>query len=103
MGVLCAVTFQRREVLQVVCEYFLVHSLMPTDLSIANAPNRFAFVEYESRRDADDAYHEMHNTRIGRDDLLKIEVHFHCTPQHYKYTGTDLIVGSYSSICILAI
>ncbi|KAM0459748.1 hypothetical protein ACHAPV_005462 [Trichoderma viride] len=34
---------------------------------------RFAFVEYEDRRDADDAYHEMHNKRIGRDDLLKIE------------------------------
>ncbi|TKA83126.1 hypothetical protein B0A55_00898 [Friedmanniomyces simplex] len=35
---------------------------------------RFAFVEYESRRDADDAYHEMHNMRIGgRDDVLKIE------------------------------
>lgn len=34
----------------------------------------FAFVEYESRRDADDAYHEMHNKRIGRDDVLKIEV-----------------------------
>ncbi|KAI1389827.1 RNA-binding domain-containing protein [Hypoxylon trugodes] len=33
----------------------------------------FAFVEYEDRRDADDAYHEMHNKRIGRDDLLKIE------------------------------
>ncbi|KAF4592189.1 Nucleotide-binding, alpha-beta plait [Ophiocordyceps camponoti-floridani] len=33
----------------------------------------FAFVEYEERRDADDAYHEMHNKRIGRDDVLKIE------------------------------
>ncbi|KAG0652368.1 60S ribosomal L18-B [Hyphodiscus hymeniophilus] len=37
------------------------------------ASRLFAFVEYESRRDADDAYHEMHNKRIGRDDLLKIE------------------------------
>ena len=36
--------------------------------------SRFAFVEYESRRDADDAYYEMHNKRIGRDDILKIEV-----------------------------
>lgn len=34
----------------------------------------FAFVEYEDRRDADEAYHEMHNKRMGRDDILKIEV-----------------------------
>ncbi|KAF1820566.1 uncharacterized protein K489DRAFT_411810 [Dissoconium aciculare CBS 342.82] len=33
----------------------------------------FAFVEYENRRDSDDAYYEMHNKRIGRDDVLKIE------------------------------
>lgn len=39
----------------------------------ASSRLRFAFVEYESRRDADDAYHEMHNKRLGRDDLLKIE------------------------------
>lgn len=43
---------------------------MPFTLMLSS----FAFVEYESRRDADDAYHEMHNKRIGRDDLLKIEV-----------------------------
>jgi hypothetical protein len=33
-------------------------------------------VEYEDRRDADDAYHDMHNKRIGRDDILKIEVSY---------------------------
>lgn len=32
-------------------------------------------MEYESRRDSDDAYHEMHNVRLGRsEDVLKIEV-----------------------------
>lgn len=41
--------------------------------NIVDTQSRFAFVEYEDRRDADDAYHEMHNKRIGRDDLLKIE------------------------------
>ncbi|OJJ67512.1 hypothetical protein ASPBRDRAFT_48065 [Aspergillus brasiliensis CBS 101740] len=63
---------------------------------------RFAFVEYESRRDADDAYHEMHNKRIGRDDLLKIEA------SRIEGFGihnlTDMAeVGTYSSICFLEI
>lgn len=35
-------------------------------------------MEYEDRRDADDAYHEMHNKRLGRDDILKIEVRMLC-------------------------
>lgn len=60
--------------------------MFPPSLDVPDWFNRFAFVEYESRRDADDAYHEMHNKRIGRDDLLKIEVSLHidrevCTPR----------------------
>jgi hypothetical protein len=61
---------------------FLLLGLPPADCKLptnclvpeANPRGSFAFVEYESRRDADDAYHEMHNKRIGRDDVLKIEV-----------------------------
>lgn len=34
----------------------------------------FAFVEYENRRDSDDAYDEMHGFRMSRDEVLKIEV-----------------------------
>lgn len=44
--------------------------------SLADTPSSFAFVEYEDRRDADDAYHDMHNKRLGRDDILKIEVRY---------------------------
>ena len=64
-----AVIYQLHALLQVDCEYISEPMLIHRSHS-----SRFAFVEYESRRDADDAYYEMHNKRIGRDDLLKIEV-----------------------------
>lgn len=51
----------------------------------------FAFVEYESRRDADDAYHEMHNKRIGRDDLLKIEVRWTQKRAQHNATQSDIV------------
>ena len=54
--------------------------------AFVNTPSRFAFVEYESRRDADDAYHEMHNKRLGRDDVLKIEVRLSAVG-YYLYFG----------------
>ncbi|KAJ4243218.1 hypothetical protein NW757_011328 [Fusarium falciforme] len=50
-----------------------VFSLPSLSASLTVSAISFAFVEYEDRRDADDAYHEMHNKRIGRDDILKIE------------------------------
>lgn len=49
---------------------------VPWKLDGPDALVSFAFVEYEDRRDADEAYHDMHNKRIGRDDILKIEVSF---------------------------
>ena len=70
-------------------------SKIPTPIrvnsNIVDTESRFAFVEYESRRDADDAYHEMHNKRIGRDDLLKIEV------QRSRYCYADLCCGANGS------
>lgn len=95
---------------------FLHHALLPVDckslrmpddslrsLHIPDSFTRFAFVEYESRRDADDAYHEMHNKRIGRDDLLKIEVNLFTLPPMSVGILTWHSVGSYSPFCLLAI
>ena len=49
-------------------------------------------MEYESRRDADDAYHEMHNKRLGRDDVLKIEVRG-SVKYHYESKADSLFSG----------
>lgn len=72
MAVLSVVTFLHLARLLVGCKLYLRPNALGATV-ILILPS-FAFVEYESRRDADDAYHEMHNKRIGRDDLLKIEV-----------------------------
>ncbi len=73
MVVLSAVTSQLPELRPVVCESSLIPLVVYSNL--VDTYSRFAFVEYESRRDADDAYHEMHNKRVGRyDEILKIEV-----------------------------
>lgn len=74
MAVWFVVIFQPREALPPVCES--ISSSVDVRTNRVDTKSRFAFVEYESRRDADDAYHEMHNKRLGRDDLLKIEVGF---------------------------
>lgn len=75
MDALCVVIFQLRGVPQVDCESSEKrHRGCHRRTVSVNTTSRFAFVEYESRRDADDAYHEMHNKRLGRDDVLKIEV-----------------------------
>jgi hypothetical protein len=61
-------------------------------------------VEYEDRRDADDAYHDMHNKRIGRDDVLKIEVGLGTSPPIRPDQCIDsALVGSYSPFRFVAV
>lgn len=80
MDVSSVATFRHRVLPRADCK-FVLYPEMRTNKGDSDTSRSFAFVEYESRRDADDAYHEMHNKRIGRDDLLKIEVGF-CPQEH---------------------
>lgn len=62
-------------------------------------------MEYEDRRDADDAYHDMHNKRIGRDDILKIEVsRSRVDRESIEASFADTVpVGSHSALCFVAV
>lgn len=100
MDALCVATFLPHEALPADC-------MSPRHGAVAashtHTASRFAFVEYESRRDADDAYHEMHNKRLGRDDVLKIEVRSSSLYLLFRSELNSNLVGPYASFRILAV
>lgn len=103
---LFAATFQHLAPHQADCEfsYSLFRFLQPVQSTEDTyGSNSFAFVEYESRRDADDAYHEMHNRSISRSEVLKIEVRITIPTICWTSTTNPIAVGTHSSIRILAL
>ncbi len=100
MVALSDVTFLRLVLPAAGCE---LDSILFPILQLLTQSFRFAFVEYEDRRDADDAYHEMHNKRIGRDDILKIEVSLKDHLQIVALFTNRFIVGAYPPFGLLAL
>ena len=60
-------------------------------------------MEYEDRRDADEAYHDMHNKRMGRDDVLKIEVRSPAASSRPTLGADNVIVGSHPAVRFVAV
>ncbi|KAL9051527.1 MAG: hypothetical protein Q9162_005956 [Coniocarpon cinnabarinum] len=67
--------------------------LVRCDIPMPRTPSSrlFAFVEYESRRDADDAYYDLHNKRIGPDGQDRLKIEWARTPPsaHWRYDAGD--------------
>ncbi|KAK3360826.1 hypothetical protein B0T24DRAFT_692825 [Lasiosphaeria ovina] len=58
-------------------------------LGISPRLEQLAFVEYEDRRDADEAYHDTHDKRMGRDDILKMEWARTTPSASWRFDRTD--------------